>query len=180
MNNTRKQYRLKEFDYSSAGTYFVTICTKQRHNQFWQKDFLASFMQKGLATELDYCVDSVGATIGRPKGIELSNFGLVVQDCILRVSSKYTAIVVDYFVIMPDHVHLLLRFDSNFNGLPMAAPTLSQVVSQFKASVSKRIKTSVWQKLFFDHIVRNEQDYIEHVKYILENPMRWRNKQNLM
>ena len=173
----RKQNRLKNFDYSSAGTYFVTICTKERVNHFWQKDFFASSMQQGFSIEMDYCVDSVGATIGRPKGIQLSSLGECVQDCILSVSEKYPKVVVDYFVIMPDHVHLLLRFDSNINGLPMAAPTLSQVVSQFKATVSKKAKTSLWQKLFFDHVVRNEQDYIAHVKYILENPMRWRNKQ---
>ena len=55
----------------------------------------------------------------------------------------------------------------------MVAPTLSRIVNQFKGYVTKRIGESVWQKLFYDHIIRNREDYDEHMKYIYENPMRW-------
>ena len=55
----------------------------------------------------------------------------------------------------------------------MVAPTMSRVVQQMKGYVTKRIGKSIWQKLFTDHIIRNREDYEEHVKYIHENPMRW-------
>ena len=53
----------------------------------------------------------------------------------------------------------------------MVAPTVSRIISQMKGYVTKRIGKSIWQKLFFDHIIRNKQDYEEHVKYIYENPL---------
>ncbi len=56
----------------------------------------------------------------------------------------------------------------------MVAPTISRVVQQLKGTVTKRIGVSIWQKLFFDHIIRNQQDYEEHINYIYENPMRWK------
>ena len=55
----------------------------------------------------------------------------------------------------------------------MVAPTISRVVQQLKGYITKRIGSSIWQKLFVDHVVRNRQDYEEHVKYIYENSMKW-------
>ncbi len=177
---SRKLNRLADFDYSLPGTYFVTICAKERKNVFWENDFLSSFMQQAVAFEIDYFVDGVGATIGRPQGIRLSTLGQMVEETICNISAKYGGVFVVYFVVMPDHIHLLLRTGTDKNGRPLVAPTLSRIVKQFKGSVTKRVGVSIWQKLFFDHVVRNEQDYLEHVKYILENPITWRNKQDVM
>ena len=55
----------------------------------------------------------------------------------------------------------------------MVAPTVSRLIQQMKGYVTKRIGVSIWQKLFFDHVIRNRQDYEEHMQYIYENPMRW-------
>ena len=55
----------------------------------------------------------------------------------------------------------------------MHAPTMSRVVQQLKGYITKRIGCSIWQKLFVDHVIRNREDYEEHVKYIYENPIRW-------
>ena len=74
---------------------------------------------------------------------------------------------------MPDHIHLLLFVHSDENGRPMVAPTMSRVVQQLKGYVTKRIGVSIWQKLFFDHIIRNKEDYLEHAKYIYDNPKKW-------
>ena len=74
---------------------------------------------------------------------------------------------------MPDHVHLLVRIRADENGRPMVAPTVSRVVQQFKGFVTKRMGEPVWQKLFFDHVIRNRLDLEEHIKYIEENPLRW-------
>ena len=148
----RKKNRLDCYDYSAAGVYFVTICTSKRQNYFW---------------------NNVGATIGRPQDVELSPYGKIVDDAINNISNIYPSISVEQYVIMPDHVHLLLLIHADDCGRPMVAPTISRVVQQLKGYVTKNIGVSLWQKLFFDHIIRNRQDHEEHVKYILENPLRW-------
>ena len=56
----------------------------------------------------------------------------------------------------------------------MVAPTVSRVVQQLKGYVSKQIGKSIWQKSFYDHIIRDREDYEKHVRYICENPLRWR------
>lgn len=76
---------------------------------------------------------------------------------------------------MPNHIHLLLSIRGNENGRPMGAPTISTVINQFKGFVSKQAGFSVWQKLFYDHIVRGEQDYEEIWEYIDANPLKWEN-----
>jgi len=151
----RKKNRVENYDYSSCGAYFITICTLERRNYFW---------------------DKVGATIGRPQDVELSPYGRIVDDAIKNIPNIYPSILVEQYVIMPDHIHLLLRVCSDEYGRPMVAPTLSRVIQQLKGYITKQIGAPVFQKLFFDHIIRNRQDYEEHMKYIYENPMRWGHK----
>ncbi len=153
----RKKNRLENYDYSSCGAYFITICTAQRKNYFWK---------------------NVGATIGRPPAeametINLSSFGKIVDEAINNISEIYPSVMVDIYVIMPDHIHLLLLICADERGRPMVAPTMSRIVNQLKGHVTKRTGTPIWQKSFFDHIIRNREDYEEHLKYIYENPMRW-------
>ena len=145
----RKDIRLKNYDYSSSGAYFLTICTSERRNYFWK---------------------NVGATIGRPQDVTLSQYGNIVDEAICNIPSIYPALDVDCYVIMPDHIHLMLIIRADENGRPMVAPTMSRVVQQFKGYITKRIGHSIWQKLFVDHVIRNREDYEEHVKYIYDNP----------
>ena len=148
---TRKNNRLKEYDYSTNGMYFITVCTKDKKPLFWS---------------------DVGAIIGRPQDVVLSKYGIVVDDAINSISIKYPNIVVMHYVVMPNHIHLLLLID-NINGRPMIAPTISNVVNQLKGYVTKQAKQPIWQKSFYDHIIRNEQDLDIHMKYIEENPLKW-------
>ena len=74
---------------------------------------------------------------------------------------------------MPDHIHLLLRIRADEFGRPMVAPTMSRLVKQMKGYITKQIGVSIWQKLFYDHVIRNREDYEEHIKYIYENPLKW-------
>ena len=148
----RKHPRLDNYDYSSAGAYFITICTSERRNYFWE---------------------NVGATIGRPQDVILSHYGNIVDEAINNIPSIYPAVDVDRYVIMPDHIHLLLIIRADEYGRPMVAPTMSRVVQQLKGYITKRIGSSIWQKLFADHVIRNRQDYEEHLRYIYENPIRW-------
>ena len=148
---TRKQTRLKDFDYSAAGAYFITVCTLERRNYFWE---------------------NVGATIGRPQDIVLSEYGKIADQAISNIPMIYPLVSLEQYVIMPDHIHLLLRIGSNEGGRAMRAPTMSRIVQQMKGYVTKQIGHSIWQKLYFDHVIRNRQDYGEHIKYIYENPLR--------
>ena len=157
---TRKKHRLEKYDYSSPGAYFITICTSQRQELFWD--------------------NTVGAIIDRPQDVPLSSCGKIVDDCINNISKKYEMVTVDCYVIMPDHVHLLIAIHPDENGRPMVAPTVGNIVRHFKGSVTKQIGKSIWQKLFYDHVIRNSEDYEETVKYIYYNPLRWQyeNKQD--
>ena len=148
----RKDIRLKNYDYSSPGGYFLTICTLERRNYFWE---------------------NVGATIGRPQDVTLSQYGNIVNEAIKNIPSIYPALDINCYAIMPDHIHLLLIIRADEYGRPMVAPTVSRVVQQLKGYITKRIGHSIWQKLFVDHIIRNREDYEKHLKYIHENPIRW-------
>ena len=148
----RKRNRLADFDYSSPNAYFITICTAHRENLFWH---------------------AVGATIGRPPEQQLSPAGRIVQNAIEAIPLRYPAYVLEHYVIMPNHVHLLLRIRADACGRPMVAPTVSTVAAQMKGVVTKQLGTSIWQKIFHDHIVRTENDFQEIRQYIENNPFRW-------
>ena len=119
------------------------------------------------------CKTIVGAIIDRPQDIELSQYGEIVNEAIHNISFAYPAYSVEGYVIMPNHIHILLRICADECGRPLVAPTVSQVVKQLKGYVSKRVGTTIWQKSFHDHIIRNRKDYEEHLQYIYENPIRW-------
>ncbi len=148
----RKRIRLKNYDYSTSGAYFVTLCTKDKRNYFW---------------------DNVGASIARPQDVRLSQYGKAVDKAIANIPLVYPTVKVDCYVIMPDHIHLLLVMSDDGRGRPMLAPTVSRVIQQLKGYVTKQIGCSIWQKLFIDHVIRNQQDYEEHVKYIYNNPLKF-------
>ena len=148
----RKPNRLPEYDYSTPGAYFLTICTIDRKNFFW---------------------DNVGASIARPQDVRLSSYGTVVEYAIRQIPAHYPAISVDHYVIMPNHIHLLLQINTDDSGRAMLAPTISRVIQQMKGSITKQIGFSVWQKLYHDHIVRGERDYRKIWEYIENNPMQW-------
>ena len=152
----RKQSRLPQFDYSTPRAYFITICTQNRRNLLW---------------------DNVGAAIRRPEDVILSGLGHIVRRAILNVSSHYPMITVDQYTIMPNHIHLLLQIHSDSSGRPVAAPTISTVVNQLKGVASKSAGFSLWQKGFYDHVIRSQEDYEEIWKYITGNPLKWEEDQ---
>lgn len=149
----RKPIRLPDYDYAGNGVYFVTICTDRRCCLFW--------------------ADSpVGATCGRPPEIRLSTLGEIVEREIGRLSIAYPSMSVDHYVIMPNHIHLLLRIIRT-DGRPQVAPTVSRAVQQFKGAVTKSCGRAIWQRSFYDHVIRDESDYLSRWKYIDENPLKW-------
>ena len=148
----RKQNRLTEYDYSQPGAYFITICTHNKQMLFWE---------------------NVGASIARQEKPQLSFYGNVVQEAILNIPKIYPTISVDNYVVMPNHIHLLLQIHTDDSGRAMLAPTIAKVVQQMKGYVTKQLGVSVWQKLFHDHVVRGEKDYLEIWNYIEGNPSKW-------
>jgi REP element-mobilizing transposase RayT len=148
----RKNIRLKNYDYSSPGTYFITICVKDR------KAILSNIV--------------VGASIARPKEIQLTQYGKIVETAINNIPKHYPIISVDNYVIMPDHIHLLLQIHSYIDGRPMVAPTIDRVIKQMKGYITKQIGFSIWQKSYNDHIVRGLDDYKNIWEYIENNPLK--------
>lgn len=73
----------------------------------------------------------------------------------------------------PNNIHLLLQIKCDRDGRAMLAPTISTVIQQTKGYITKQIGFSVWQKLFYDHIIRGEKDYKEIWEYIDNNPLKW-------
>ena len=148
----RKQIRIKNYDYATPGAYFITVCTANREKIFWH---------------------GVGADIIRPGNPPLSASGKIAEQAVLQIASHYENISVDKYCIMPDHIHLILRIESNVSGRMISAPTISTVVGSMKRWVSRQIGKPIWQKSFYEHGIRNQQDYDEIWTYIENNPLKY-------
>ena len=162
----RKPIRLRGYNYAQCGTYFITICVKNRHELLWDKETKARTSPQEESAIYSH------------EPYSLSEYGLIVEQAIINISRIYRAVNVMKYVIMPNHVHLLIEtvpiMKHEEIGRLLIAPTVSTVVKQFKRSVSKQIGFSFWQKSFHDHIIRNQQDYQMICNYIDENPCKWR------
>ena len=115
---SRKSICIEDYDYSTPGAYFITICTVNREKIFW---------------------DSVGADIIRLQNIPLSTAGKIVEQGISQIAEHHDNVFVDKFCIMPDHIHLILRIESDVGGRIISAPTVSTVVGSMKRWVSRQI-----------------------------------------
>ncbi len=125
-----------------------------------------------------------GDVLDAPVCSELLPKGIIAEKYIKQLNKYYECVSVDKYVIMPDHIHILLRvFEC---GASRTSPptkqhsTLSRFVSTFKRFCNKDYMENIWQDSFYDHVIRNQEDYKEHIKYIYENPLKWyyENKQN--
>jgi putative transposase len=172
----RKHNRLPEIDYSQPGSYFVTICTK------------GSIQHFGVIKD---------------GNVKLGNIGKIVRRRWLDIPDHYDNVKIDEFVIMPNHIHGIViieeshsdRRDANVGTEQCSVPTdrgiefgvgrrrnyglLSKLVKSFKDSVTKEVRKHygavefVWQRSFYDHVIRNENSLHEIRKYILQNPAKW-------
>ncbi len=157
----RKNIRLKEWDYAKSGVYFVTVCVANKMPLLREK------------------TRSVGADIIRPQEQLLTHYGSLVEEAILNIPLHYENVHVRKYCIMSDHVHLLLEITPNnaknmLNGRIISAPTLFNIVGSMKRWVSKQVGFSIWQKSFYDKIIRDEKHYLEICKYMDENPLQIR------
>ena len=151
----RKNIRINCYDYATAGAYFITICTQNREKLFWLGADSFSF---------------VGADSIRPQDAPLSPIGSLVEDAISQISEHYDHISVDNYCVMPDHVHILLRIDPTTSGVSVGVST---VIGSLKRWVSRQAGRPIWQKSYFDHVIRGQRDYNEIWQYIEENPLKY-------
>ena len=136
----------------------ITICTKDRKNIFWDKE------RSGFAGE-DIILPS--------DTIRLSPYGKIAEEAINAIPQHYPHVELSQYVIMPNHIHMIL-FVPYDSGRMISSPTsVLTVVGQMKRYVSKKIGMPVWQRSFHDHIIRDKNDYEKIAKYIYENPIKW-------
>ncbi|MBR4864815.1 MAG: transposase [Oscillospiraceae bacterium] len=154
----RKLPRYSEYDYSTPGIYFITICT---HN----KACLFGNIPK--------------ATPNEDIAIVYSSIGLIAKEQLLQVEKHYDNVQIDNWVIMPNHIHLLVRISERINPFPTIAFDISNIIGKYKAAVTRNAKNTLnyannlWQTSFYDHIVRDENDYLKIWQYISGNPSKW-------
>ena len=159
----RRSIRLKEYDYSQPGTYFVTICTHRR------ECLLGKF--------------------GEGK-IHLSTAGLAVQSIWEKLPQRYCHTGIDIYRVMPNHFHGIITIDVGaIHESPLRLPMLirsrrkmllSKMVGYFKMNSAKKINQlratpdqSVWQRNYYEHVIRNEFDFEDIREYIQNNPLKW-------
>ena len=148
----RKPIRLKEFDYSTPGAYFITICTKNRKN---------------------ILSDIVGGDAHIAPKILLSKYGVICEKYIGNIKIKYPNVTVDKYIIMPNHIHLIISIHGTMKA-SSPTPEIKNIIRSFKIMVTKKLGFSCWQRSYYDHIIRNENDYFEIYRYIENNPYKWR------
>lgn len=175
--NQRHSLRLKDYDYSAAGAYFVTICTQNR--------------------ECLFCKIAVGAGPCACPPVVISNAGHMLSDIWRQIPDHYSGIDVDEFVVMPNHIHGIIVIagagdigrPKSLGGRPQGvAPTglsLPNVIARFKTITTKRYADGVkqsgwqpfngrlWQRSYYEHVVRSENELNEIRQYILDNPLKW-------
>ena len=166
----RRSIRLKGYDYSQAGAYFVTICTLNRECLF-----------------------------GEIKALEpaplLNECGEIVLDCWNAIPGHFQGVELDEFVVMPNHVHGILIIHDNGRGTACRAPTeqfgkpvagsLPTIIRSFKSAVTKRIHERrgtpgcpVWHRNYYEHVVRDQDELNRIREYILLNPVQWLEDEN--
>ena len=149
----RKSIRLPDYDSSSPGAYFVTICTHDRHCILFEIT-----VGEGLA----------------PPAVKLSPVGQCVKEQLLALPKRYPSVHIDNDVIMPNHIHFLVSFNTDSGGAS-PSPTLFDAVQSLSTRLSRGIlgNMPLWQRSFHEHVIRNDNDHREIWEYIDANPAKW-------
>ena len=153
---SRKTTRLKVVDYDCNHVIFLTICTKDR------RCTLSSVVGTGV--------------LDGPQ-MELSQYGKIADKYINQLNDFYENLSVESYVIMPNHIHMVLFLEEDAAG-DSRRPTLMDVVCAYKSLTTRACKKEqpiekLFQTSFYEHVIRNRNDYLEIAEYILENPCKW-------
>jgi putative transposase len=161
----RRSIRLWEYDYRRDGAYFLTMCAHNRRPLF-------------------------GSILNGH--VRLSSIGQIVRECWCEIPHHFSQARLDRFVIMPDHLHgvLILEGSSLHPGPRVQREfgtairgSLATIVGAFKSSVTRRLrqqgmKGHIWQRNYYEHVIRNDDALWAIRRYIVTNPHRWRNGRN--
>lgn len=174
----RKYIRLINYDYSSNGLYFITICTKDRFHYLSEILCDDNNLDEILMKHQNYVGDGV---LDVPH-IKLTQFGNYVDAQINIMNNIYHDVKIIKSVIMPDHVHMIIYLFDNENIIMgksrTPSPTNARIpafISTFKRFVNKKAGYNIWQRSFHDHIIRSEKEFLEICEYIDNNPINWVN-----
>ena len=173
----RRSIRVKGYDYSQAGAYYVTIVT-------WHRDCIfGNVIQPPFPAEAH---------------VNLSSFGKIADECWRAIPEHFQNVELGEYVIMPNHVHGIIVITNNGRGAAMLRPydgeenphkinvkpgSLGAIVRSYKSAVSYRINkehnaTGIWQRNYYEHIIRDEKDLQNKTDYIIANPSMWDNDDN--
>ena len=115
--------------------------------------------------------DAIVLTPLAPKKIFLKPYGKIVEKYILSIEKAYDTVTVENYIIMPNHIHLLILIDNY--GLPRSsAPTISNIVSALKRFTNHDCHYKLWQRGYYDHIIRNQSYFEYHWNYIEYNALK--------
>lgn len=118
-----------------------------------------------------------------PPGIRLSNIGKIIEEQLYDLNRQFKNIRLDSYVIMPNHLHVIIEILKRADTRP--APTISEIICSFKSRTTnliiKEIKnekiqqfdSKIWQRNYYEHVIRNEKEYYKIIEYIQENPIKW-------
>jgi REP element-mobilizing transposase RayT len=153
---TRKPLRLIGYDYSLPGAYFITICVEKHHEIFGSV--------------------IVGDDVHIVPFVELNAYGSVVDKHIHILDTTYQNVSIDCYVVMPNHIHMVIIIDMN-GSMRTSTPTrnaIPQMIRSFKTCITKELGFSVWQRSYYEHIIRDDTDLTRIREYINNNPANWK------
>ena len=180
----RRSIRLKGYDYSQAGLYFITICCQDRKYLFGEvvaANAIGSIDESGInpITEND----------SYPKMV-LNHFGQIAYDEWLNTTAVRNNVELGEFIIMPNHMHAIIKitdsggelhspdYKSHSPKLQGTSQTVGAIVRGYKSAVTKQLNLlnigcTVWQRNYYEHIIRHERAYQNISNYIINNPAKW-------
>ena len=135
----RKRNRLEGYDYSQNGAYFITVCTRDK----------APLLGRVIACSAQ-----------NTAYVSLTPLGLATERVLTRLSD------VEKYVIMPNHVHMLLLLEEEKHAVP-------RIMRYWKSMITREIGKSIWQRSYYDHTIRDQREYDLIWEYIETNPLRW-------
>jgi putative transposase len=183
ITHKRQSHRLKDYDYSSPGYYFVTIVSYRR----------LLFFSEIVAGE-----------------IQLRHIGKIVEKCWLEIPKHFQSVTLDEYVVMPNHFHSIVNIvehqnvgarhivsslrrqaspysANDQNTKPMGTHSLGAIIGSFKSATTKQVRRlgltnqkSIWQRNYYEHVIRDDEDYQRFVQYIQFNPINWEEDQEFI
>ena len=172
----RKHNRISRYNYSQNGAYFITVCTKNR---------MQMLSRITVGTPLPGCPqETLPQNAGHPgtgvPTVELLWHGAVADQQIRKMDAFYDGLSVDRYVIMPDHIHLLISIHDGQENPEYRSSVIARFIGTFKRFCNKEYGENIWQTRYYDHVIRNQQDYEETWEYIENNPHKWALSNNMI